>query len=203
MNHLLFAMALPVLAYFLGSIPFGLLIVRRLAKADIRHIGSGNIGATNVRRAVGTKWAAATLVCDLLKGILPTLAAVLLSTTTYQWLPAITALAAVCGHIYPVYFQFRPGGKGVATTLGSVLVISPWACMICLMIFVTTVYMARRVSVGSLAGTFILPPATWFTTHDPALATTTILIMVLVLYRHGDNIQRLARGVEPTIGRRS
>ena len=203
MNHLLFAMALPVLAYLLGSIPFGLLIVRRLAKADIRHIGSGNIGATNVRRAVGTKWAAATLVCDLSKGILPALAAVLLSTTTCQWLPAITAVAAVCGHIYPVYFQFRPGGKGVATTLGSFLIISPWACMICLLIFVTTVFVARRVSVGSLAGTFILAPATWFTTHDPALTAAAILIMVLVLYRHSDNLQRLARGVEPTIGSQS
>ena len=203
MNHLLFAMALPVLAYLLGSIPFGLLIVRRLAKADIRHIGSGNIGATNVRRAVGTKWAAATLVCDLSKGILPALAAVLLSTTTCQWLPAITAVAAVCGHIYPVYFQFRPGGKGVATTLGSFLIISPWACMISLLIFVPTVFVARRVSVGSLAGTFILAPATWFTTHDPALTTAAILIMALVLYRHSDNLQRLARGVEPTIGSQS
>ncbi|MGD8834777.1 MAG: glycerol-3-phosphate 1-O-acyltransferase PlsY [Desulfobacteraceae bacterium] len=202
METVLFSLALPILAYLLGSIPFGLLIVRRLAKADIRHIGSGNIGATNVKRALGNKWAAATLICDFFKGIPPVWVAVLQSPTNYQWLPAITVLAAVCGHIYPVYFKFRPSGKGVATTLGSLIVISPWALMICILIFLSTVFVARRVSVGSLAGTFILPPAIWFTTHDPALCAAAILIMALILYRHGDNIHRLARGVEPTIASR-
>ena len=202
MDHIFLSLALPVLAYLLGSVPFGLLIVRCLAKTDIRNIGSGNIGATNVRRAVGTKWAAVALMCDLLKGILPVWAAVGLSTSTIQWLPAFTALAAVCGHMYPVYFKFRPSGKGVATTLGSLLVISPLTCMIIILIFVSTVYAAKRVSVGSLAGTFILPPATWFTTHDPALVLVAITIMVLILARHRDNLRRLAQGNEPTIGNR-
>jgi glycerol-3-phosphate acyltransferase PlsY len=199
MNCLMLSLALPFLAYLLGSVPFGLLIVRLLTQADIRLMGSGNIGATNVRRAVGNKWAAAALACDLLKGVLPAWAAVMLNTTTVQWLPAITVLSAVCGHMYPVYFQFKPGGKGVATTLGAVAVICPWACLIAILVFIPTVYMSRRVSAGSLAGTFILPPAIWFSTHDPALAVAAIIIMVMILARHKDNLERLAGGTEPTI----
>ena len=199
MNTFLIAMALPPSAYLLGSIPFGLLIVRLLAKVDIRRIGSGNIGATNVKRAVGAKWAAATLICDGLKGFLPVLTALLLSETTYQWLPAITALAAIVGHMYPLYFGFKPGGKGVATTLGCLLIIAPWACIIALIIFIPAVYLSKRVSVGSLAATLSLPAATWFSTHDPAIAIAAIIVMTLVLSRHRENIQRLAKGLEPTI----
>jgi glycerol-3-phosphate acyltransferase PlsY len=202
MNFFLISLAIPFLAYWLGSIPFGLLIVRLLTNTDIRHIGSGNIGATNVKRAVGTKWAAAVLVCDLSKGFLPVWAAVMLNPSTVQWLPALTAFAAVCGHIYPGFLRFKPSGKGVATTLGALLVVAPWACMIVILFFIPTVYIARRVSVGSLGGIFILPPATWFSTHDPALTVSTMLIMAMILARHKDNLQRLAQGDEPTIGSR-
>jgi acyl phosphate:glycerol-3-phosphate acyltransferase len=199
MNMFLIAIVLPPSAYLLGSIPFGLLIVRLLTKVDIRHIGSGNIGATNVKRAVGTKWAAATLICDGLKGFLPVLTALWLYQTTYQWLPAITTLAAIAGHMYPLYFGFKPGGKGVATTLGCLLIIAPMACAVAIVIFIPAVYLSKRVSVGSLAATLSMPPATWFTTHDPAIAMAAIIIMSLILSRHKDNIQRIAQGLEPTI----
>lgn len=199
MNTFLIALALPPIAYLLGSIPFGLLIVRLLIKVDIRRIGSGNIGATNVKRTVGTKWAAATLICDGLKGFLPALVALWLYETTYQWLPAMTTLAAIAGHMYPLYFGFKPGGKGVATTLGCLLIIAPVACMIALVLFIPAVYLSKRISVGSLAATLSLPPAAWFTTHDPAIAMAAIIIMTLILSRHKDNILRLAQGVEPTI----
>lgn len=199
MNTFLIAIALPPIAYLLGSIPFGLLIVRLLTKTDIRCFGSGNIGATNVKRAVGAKWAAATLICDGLKGILPVLTALWLSDTSYQWLPASTTLAAIVGHMYPLYFGFKPGGKGVATTLGCLLIIAPWACIIALGIFLPVVYLSKRVSAGSLAATLSLPPGTWFSTHDPAIGIAAIIVMALILSRHRENIQRLAQGLEPTI----
>lgn len=199
MNTFIIAAALPPIAYLLGSIPFGLLIVQLLTQGDIRRMGSGNIGATNVKRAVGARWAAATLMCDGLKGFLPTLAAIWLCGTTHQWLPAMTALAAIVGHMHPLYFGFKPGGKGVATTLGCLLIIAPMACIIALAIFLPAVYFSRRVSVGSIGATLSLPPTTWFTTHDPAIGIAAIIIMALILSRHKDNIQRLANGLEPTI----
>lgn len=199
MNTILSAIVLPFCAYLLGSIPFGLLIVLVLKKVDIRQMGSGNIGATNVKRAAGKKWALITLICDLLKGFLPTYAAMLLFSSSHHWVPSLTALAAITGHMHPVYLKFRPSGKGVATTLGCLLPIAPLAGLISLLAFLAAVFLSRRVSVGSLTGIFILPPAVWFTTRNPTVCTTAIIIMVLILVRHKDNIQRLANGCEPTI----
>jgi acyl phosphate:glycerol-3-phosphate acyltransferase len=199
MNTILTAVVLPACAYLLGSIPFGLLFVRVRAKADIRDIGSGNIGATNVKRALGIPWAVATLVCDGLKGFVPTLAALHLSGGHCLWLPAMVAIAAIYGHIYPIYLRFRPSGKGVATTLGCLLVITPLGTLFYVIVLVAAIYFSRRVSVGSLIGAIFLPPSAWFTTHDPAVCAATLWIMILILIRHKENIQRLASGVEPTI----
>jgi len=199
MNTVFLAIVLPIAAYLLGSIPFGLVFVRLRAKVDIRDIGSGNIGTTNVKRVLGTPWAVATLVCDLLKGLLPTLGALYLSEGHYLWLPAVTALAAICGHIYPIYLKGFPSGKGVATTLGCLIVISPLAMALSVLALVVAVYFSRRMSVGSMTAMLVLPPAVWFTTHDPVLCAAAISIMVLILARHKENIQRLACGVEPKI----
>lgn len=198
-NTVLSAIGLPICAYLLGSIPFGLLIVLVLKKVDIRKIGSGNIGATNVKRAAGKKWALITLICDVLKGFLPTCASVLLFGAAHHWILSLTALAAITGHMHPVYLKFKPSGKGVATTLGCLLPIAPLAGLISLLAFLVAAYLSRRVSVGSLTGIFILPPAVWFTTRNPTVCAATIIIMVLILVRHKDNIQRLANGCEPTI----
>jgi acyl phosphate:glycerol-3-phosphate acyltransferase len=201
MSSLLAIILLPFLAYLLGSVPFGLIIVHVVAKTDIRHIGSGNIGATNVRRAAGTRWAATVLACDVLKGLLPTLVASHLNPSAWQWLPALTALAAVCGHVYPLYLKLKPSGKGVATLLGAWLIPAPWACLAAVLMFLLIVRLGRRVSAGSLGGTLLLPPATWFTTHDPILTLTALIIMILILVRHEENLSRLANGKEPLLGR--
>jgi glycerol-3-phosphate acyltransferase PlsY len=101
--------------------------------------------------------------------------------------------------MHPVYLKFKPSGKGVATTLGCLLPIAPSAALICISAFLSAAYLSRRVSVGSLAGAFILPPAVWFTTGNPTFCATAIMIMVLILVRHKDNLQRLANGCEPTV----
>ena len=201
MSSLFAIIFLPLLAYLLGSVPFGLIIVRVVAKTDIRRIGSGNIGATNVRRVAGTRWAVVVLICDVLKGLLPTLAASHLNPSTWQWLPALTALAAVCGHMYPLYLKLKPSGKGVATMLGAWLVLAPWACLVAVLIFLWVVRQGRRISAGSLSGALLLSPATWFTTHDPILTLTALIIMILILVRHEENLSRLANGKEPLLGR--
>ncbi len=199
MNTFLTAIVLTAGAYLLGSIPVGLLFVRLRAKRDIRKVGSGNIGTTNVKRILGTSWALATLICDVLKGLLPTLGALYLSKGPYLWMPSIVAAAAICGHIFPIYLKGRPSGKGVATTLGCLIIIAPLATAISMAALAAAIYFSRRVSVGSMIGMMVLPPATWFTTYDPVLCATTIGIMILILARHKDNIQRLARGIEPEI----
>ena len=202
MYTFLIILSLPIAAYLIGAVPCGWILVRWVTGTDIRTIGSGNMGATNVRRAIGSKWAAATLTCDVLKGLLPTLTACSFSNGGLSWLPAITALAAVCGHMYPIYFRFRPSGKGVATTLGGLLIIAPWSCLCAVTAFLFAVRLSRRVSVGSLAGILLLPPSAWFTSHDPFLTIVTLVIMVLIIARHGDNLQRLAQGKEPAIGKK-
>jgi glycerol-3-phosphate acyltransferase PlsY len=196
-------LCLPAMAYIMGAVPCGWILVRCIAGTDIRQYGSGNIGATNVRRAIGTKWAAVTLICDVLKGLFPTLLASLWSAGAHSWLPAVTALAAVCGHMYPVFFKFKPSGKGVATTLGSLLIIAPWACLCTLTAFLAAVRLSRRVSVGSLTGTLLLPPSTWFTSGDPFLTLIALVIMILILSRHEENIRRLANGEEPVLKKKA
>jgi glycerol-3-phosphate acyltransferase PlsY len=192
---------LPIAAYLLGAVPFGWILVRWIAGVDIRRIGSGNIGTTNVRRAIGTRWALVVLACDVLKGLLPTLAATFLGNALSPWLPAVTALAAIGGHMYPIYFGFKPSGKGVATALGSLLIAAPWACLCAVIGFIVAVRFSRRVSVGSLIGVSILPPCAWFTSHNLFLTSVTLIIMVLILSRHAENIQRLAQGKEPALGK--
>jgi acyl phosphate:glycerol-3-phosphate acyltransferase len=201
MHTFFIILVLPVAAYLLGAVPFGWILVRWVAGVDIRRIGSGNIGTTNVRRAVGTKWAMVVLACDIFKGLLPTLAAASFANASCPWLPAITALAAICGHMYPIYFGFKPSGKGVATTMGALLIAAPWACLCAVIGFIFAVRFSHRVSVGSLLGISILPPSAWFTSHNLFLTLVTLIIMVLILSRHADNIQRLAQGKEPVLGK--
>jgi glycerol-3-phosphate acyltransferase PlsY len=191
-------LVIPLLAYLAGAIPFGLLVVRMAGGTDIRRSGSGNIGATNVSRLAGYRWALVTLVLDIAKGAIPTWVALHLSAPDgLQWLPAVTVLAAVCGHMYPIYLKLQASGKGVATAGGGFAVAAPLACVVALLIFTATVRWSRRVSVGSLAATFILPPAIWFSSHNTALTLCGIAVMVLIIYRHKENLQRLAHGEEP------
>ncbi|MGD9972168.1 MAG: glycerol-3-phosphate 1-O-acyltransferase PlsY [Desulfatirhabdiaceae bacterium] len=190
-----------VLAYLAGSIPFGLILARRYASVDVLRSGSGNIGATNVRRVAGTGLGILTLFLDGLKGALPVYAADMASATTgWNDLAVIAAaLAAFGGHLYPVYMKCRNGGKGVATAFGCLLVISAKAAGACLLIYLAGILLFKRSSAGSLLSTGFLPVMIWLFRPSPVVILGGILIMVMVFIRHQDNIQRLIHGTEPPV----
>lgn len=198
----LYIAMLMVSAVLLGSVPFGLIFVRWFVRQDIRTVGSGNIGATNARRAAGTPLALAVLICDVLKGMLPVLAAHWLADRFGShglWIVAATAQAAILGHMFPAYLKFKPSGKGVATALGAFGVLSPLAVSAALAVFLVLTATTRRTSVGSLCGAVSLAPAVWLTTHEPAFILAAALTAVLIFIRHKDNIRRLIQGREPTL----
>jgi glycerol-3-phosphate acyltransferase PlsY len=198
-----FALLLPLIAYLLGSIPFGLLIAWGLGRVDIRGSGSGNIGATNVRRTVGTLPALATLVGDIGKGFLPVWwAQALVSPGVSPWAQgylAAVGLCALAGHLYPVFLKFRTGGKGVATAAGCLLAISPGALGVSGLAFVMTACALNRVSAASLAATAIMPLAVWVATGSPALTLWAGVTAAWIWSRHRANIRRLVAGTEPPI----
>jgi glycerol-3-phosphate acyltransferase PlsY len=197
---------LTILAYLLGSIPFGLVLTRLFTSIDIRKTGSGNIGATNVRRMAGNLLGFLTLLGDVLKGALPTLLALALVRgepgETAQTITACVAVAAFAGHLFPVYLGFKTGGKGVATALGGCLVIAPLAVLFFLIIFAGGVKITRRVSAGSLAATALLVPAVWFTTASVAYLAASLAMAVFIFVRHRDNLRRLIAGTEPTLDKK-
>jgi glycerol-3-phosphate acyltransferase PlsY len=204
-----------ILAYFLGAIPFGLLI--GLARGvDVRTQGSRNIGATNVGRVVGRKWGYLCLALDVLKGFGPTLSASLLLPGGHddlrrQGLLLLVALAAVLGHVFPVYLGFR-GGKGVATTVGVALGIWPYftiAMVAALVIYALVRFTTGAVSAGSLALAVTFPAALFVFTRIRGiplrscwpLQAVAIVLGLLIIIRHRENIQRLLRGRELRIER--
>ena len=172
----------------------------------MREFGSGNIGATNARRAAGTGWGVVALFGDVLKGALPVLAAVFFISrypeTSPAWLPETVALGAIFGHIFPAYFKLKPSGKGVATTIGAFLVLSPMAVGIMLAGLIIAVLISRRMSVGSLVGMVCLPLSIWIFYDDPVLFGCSVVAAVLTILRHKDNIRRLRQGREPSLGGR-
>ncbi len=197
-------LALAAAGYLIGSIPFGLLISRALAGVDVRQVGSGNIGATNVGRAAGPAAGIATLVLDAAKGALPVLAAAAFLDPAGPgggaW-PAVAGVAAFLGHLFPPWLRFR-GGKGAATAFGVTLALSPWVALAVALAFAAAIGVTRIVSVGSLAGAATCAggmlvahgarsPATW----------AAALMAAAVVVRHRVNIARLVRGEERRIGR--
>ena len=197
---------LPVLAYLLGSIPWGLVLTRRFSTVDIRREGSGNIGATNVRRLAGTPLGLLTLAGDLLKGAVPVYLAgrvVGLDPVLQQFVVSVTAVAAFSGHLFPLYLGMKGGGKGVATALGCFSVISPLATALALLFFLLIVWLSRRVSAGSLAAAVVLVPAVWWCERSSIYGVSALLMTSLIFFRHKENISRLLDGSEPPIGRGS
>jgi len=174
-------------AYLCGSIPFGLIIARAASGQDVRTVGSGNIGATNVARAAGRPAAIATLVLDALKGLAPVLIA------PREFAPAC-AVAAVLGHCFPLWLRFR-GGKGVATGLGVSLALAPWAAVAGGVTWVVLYKILKISSVGSLAGVAVSLAVAAFTAERPALYGLAAVSAVILL-RHGGNIRRLLRKQE-------
>jgi len=192
--------ALLLLAYLLGSIPWGLILTRIFAGNDIRLKGSGNIGATNVTRETGVIPGILTLAGDVLKGAVPVYLALLafgpLKGSGQIYLPCVL-LAAFLGHLFPIYLRFRDGGKGVATAAGCFVVVSPVAVVAAAVIFIVMLLIARRVSVGSLCAAAVLPAAVWFATNSAIMSATAGIVAFLIFIRHHDNLKRLLTGKEP------
>jgi len=189
-------------AYLLGSVPFGLILAKKFASVDIRAEGSGNIGATNVRRVAGTAPGALTLAGDFLKGAIPVYIAAVLTGdkgSCGEFYISVTAIAAFWGHLYPVFLKFNDGGKGVATAAGCFLVISPLSFLAAVMLFAIVIILHRRVSAGSLAASALLPFAVWFFTHSVSYAFCAVTVSVFIFIRHRENIRRLLSGTESTI----
>ncbi|MDO9264156.1 MAG: glycerol-3-phosphate 1-O-acyltransferase PlsY [Desulfosalsimonadaceae bacterium] len=190
-------------AYLLGSIPFGLVLAKVFKSVDLRKIGSGNIGATNARRAGGWGLGIATLACDALKGVIPVAIAGMMNAGTDAltgeiWMAA-TAVCAVAGHLFPVYLKFKTGGKGVATAAGCFAVISPLALSLSLAVFFLVARISNRVSAGSIAAAASLPPGVLWATRSFVMAGCALIISGAIIVRHRDNIKRLRKGSEPPI----
>lgn len=189
-----FALAL---GYLLGSIPFGLILARAAGKGDIRAIGSGNIGATNVLRTGSKGLAAATLLLDIAKGA----AAVWIALALWPETARFAAAGALIGHMFPLWLKLR-GGKGVATYLGILIGLVPAAALVFALVWIGLLLVLR---ISSLAGMTAAAsaPATALALGDRPLALMLLAFSLLVIWRHRDNIRRIADGSEPRIGRRS
>jgi acyl phosphate:glycerol-3-phosphate acyltransferase len=195
-------LVLPVFAYLMGSIPWGLVLTRLFTSANIRQEGSGNIGATNVGRVAGPGLGILTLAGDMLKGAVPVWMAVTITAPNKFWsliYISVVALAAFIGHIFPVYMKFKGGGKGVATAAGCFAVISPVAFVVIILVFVMFVCWSNRVSLASLAAAAILPVSVWKTTGSGVITGCALVTAIFIYFRHIDNIKRLLNGTEPVI----
>jgi glycerol-3-phosphate acyltransferase PlsY len=181
-----------VTAYLLGSVPTGLLLGKAYG-IDVRKEGSGNIGATNLYRTVGRRVGILTLIGDCLKGLIPVL------VVNFSSMPSDYAvwvgLAAFCGHVFSVFLRFR-GGKGVATALGVFLALAPLAVGIALAVFVVLMLVWRYVSLGSIAAAATMPIAVTLLSGGQTLKIVTLLIAVVVIVKHHENIRRLLAGTE-------
>jgi glycerol-3-phosphate acyltransferase PlsY len=183
------------IAYLMGGIPFGYLLVRLTTGADVRHAGSGNIGATNVLRTTGRAAGVATLLLDVGKGYLAVWLAGRLAEHSPWWMAA-AALAVMAGHAYPVFLRFK-GGKAMACFVGAFLCITPVALVATLVVFVVTVACTRYISMGSIVAAATFPLAVWLIQRP---ASPVILAAFLaggfIIYRHSNNVCRLRDGQE-------
>lgn len=187
---------------FLGAIPFGVVITRLLGAEDPRKSGSGNIGATNVLRTSGWKSGVFTLLLDVLKGVAAVLfARYVASRVSVPSLEPIAALAAVLGHMYSPFTGFR-GGKGVATGLGVFALLTPGPTAIAALVFILVVAVTRYVSLGSMLAAAAVPIAGFWMSYSTVVCTSSVLISLLVIWKHQDNIGRLMRGEENRIGQK-
>jgi acyl phosphate:glycerol-3-phosphate acyltransferase len=193
-------LSIPVAAYLLGSIPFGLLLAKLFAGADVRKEGSGNIGAANVARVVGPLAGVLTLVMDAAKGAGAVLLGARLSGDSATWM-MIAGLAALIGHCYSIWLNFK-GGKGVATAAGVFLVLSPISCLGSILLFALVAVFSRYASLGSIAAAAAMPLLIylfWAPHHAPPPMITfgSLAAALLIIYKHDANIQRLVQGEEP------
>ncbi|MBE2231784.1 MAG: glycerol-3-phosphate 1-O-acyltransferase PlsY [Chitinophagaceae bacterium] len=201
MNELL----LIIVAYLIGSIPTSVWVSKAFFNIDIRDYGSGNAGATNTYRVLGSKWGTFVMVSDMLKGVIAVKLALLLpeyadNEVNLQNLQTGLGLAAVLGHIFPIWADFR-GGKGVATLFGLVLGISPWTALSCVGIFSLVLYLTRFVSLSSILASIAFPffILVIFNVENPVYRIFAIAVALMVLLTHQKNIGRLLRGNESKV----
>jgi acyl phosphate:glycerol-3-phosphate acyltransferase len=194
------AALLVALGYFIGSVPFAFLIARWAGGLDIRAVGSGNVGAANVLRTAGKRAAAWTALFDVAKGA----GAVAAVWSAGGSSPTVAAagVAAIAGHIYPVWLRFR-GGKGVATSFGVFVTLAPAAALLSLAIFVAAIRLTRYVSVASMAAAISLGPLVYAASSSVGLARAAFVSGCLVLFKHRQNLARLIDGTEPRVGERA
>jgi glycerol-3-phosphate acyltransferase PlsY len=198
-------------AYLLGSIPTGYLLVRIFRHQDIRSVGSGNIGATNVLRSGGKGLGAATFFLDMLKGCSAVwlggfLGALLLPSTPLRTAQALAALIAVLGHMFPIWLRFK-GGKGVATGFGVFLVAAPWAALAAISVFFIVLFLSRYVSLASILGAASFPVFAWLFNRTqtgphptPFFIAVQCAVALLIIVKHHQNIRRLLAGTESRFG---
>jgi glycerol-3-phosphate acyltransferase PlsY len=199
-----------LLAYLLGSVPTGFM-VGKARGIDIRTMGSGNIGATNVLRYFGTVAGVAVLLIDALKGLLAVAVLTRFIWHIYgttpdplnrEWLEIVAALAAILGHNFTCWLRFK-GGKGIATSAGVLIALVPYALLIILGVWIIVLALTRYVSLASICASFTLPFATWITGGSFTLIAITAAMTTLAIYKHKSNIQRLLKGTETRLGRKA
>lgn len=194
--NLMYLLGALVFGYLLGSIPFGVIFTRMAGLGDIRKVGSGNIGATNVLRTGRKGLAAATLVGDALKGT----AAVLIAARWGEHAASVAALGAFLGHLFPVWLGFK-GGKGVATFIGVLIGLNWIAALIFAAIWLGVAFASRYSSLSALVASAATPIALWFL-GQPAMAGMVVILVALLWWKHSANISRLLAGTEGKIGQK-
>lgn len=190
-----------VIAYLLGSIPFGYLLVRWKTGTDVRTKGSGNIGATNVLRTTGKALGILTLLLDVAKGAAAVAIAQWLTAEDPLWC-ALAALMGLVGHMFPVWLGFQ-GGKAVASMLGAYFVLTPWAMLGTVLIFIPMLWKTRYVSLSSIVCAGVFPLGVWLLYHDRIYTLTAVVCAALIIYKHKGNIARLRAGTENRLGSRA
>ncbi len=195
-------------AYLIGSIPFSMMIGKLIGGIDLRQCGSGNVGATNVARTMGAKWGAVALLCDAGKGmasvaLIPLLLTVSEANSVHQ--QVLCAIFAVLGHMFSCWLKFR-GGKGVATALGGVIILSPWATLVAFIGFAITFATTRIVSLASILAAIIFTAAAFIFSGEEIWSVRnwsngafSIAVPLLIIIRHRSNIRRLWKGEEPKL----
>jgi glycerol-3-phosphate acyltransferase PlsY len=189
-----------IAAYLIGSIPFALILARRWGAADLRLVGSGNLGAANVMRASGVTAGVLVAVLDMAKGAASVWLAARLSPGPA--LPAAAGVAAIVGHIYPVWLRFR-GGKGVATACGVFSVLTPLALPPALAIFAAVVWLTKYISLGSVLASLALPPLAYALGSPAPAVVAALAAAIIIVFRHRSNVVRLRLGTERRIGARA
>ena len=194
-----------IIAYVIGSINFSVILSKKIAGFDVREKGSGNAGTTNMLRSVGKGAAALTLICDVLKGVIAIVIAIILGNIFQvedkALLVQVAGIAVVLGHTFPIFFQFK-GGKGVATSLG-ILLMSNWQIgLICLIFALLLMILTRMVSLGSCAAAVLYPVLTLFinehyiVSEGSGYLIYSIILAIIVLFNHRENIKRIMNGTE-------